>query len=62
MCIGQAGENLVRFASVMSRDRAAGRNGGGAVMGSKNILAVAVCGDKKIEHANFINDLRNFGN
>ncbi|MCK5517180.1 MAG: aldehyde ferredoxin oxidoreductase family protein, partial [Desulfobulbaceae bacterium] len=52
MCIGQAGENLVRFASVMSRDRAAGRNGGGAVMGSKNILAVAVCGDKKIEHAN----------
>jgi aldehyde:ferredoxin oxidoreductase len=51
LCIGPAGENLVRFASVMCRDRAAGRNGGGAVMGSKNLLAVAVTGDGKIEHA-----------
>jgi aldehyde:ferredoxin oxidoreductase len=51
MCIGPAGENLVRFASVMCRDRAAGRNGGGAVMGSKNLLAVAATGKVKIEHA-----------
>jgi len=51
MCIGQAGENLVRFASVMCRDRAAGRNGGGAVMGSKNLLAVAACGSGKVEYA-----------
>ena len=51
MCIGQAGENLVSFASVMYRDRAAGRNGGGAVMGSKNILAVAVSGFNRVKHA-----------
>jgi aldehyde:ferredoxin oxidoreductase len=51
MCIGPAGENLVRFASVMCRDRAAGRCGGGAVMGSKNLLAVAVCGKNKIDHS-----------
>jgi len=36
-CIGPAGENLVRIASIMTdRDRAAGRCGLGAVMGSKN--------------------------
>ncbi len=51
MTIGQAGENLVLFASVMYRDRAAGRNGGGAVMGSKNLLAVVVSGNEKTEHA-----------
>ena len=51
MCIGPAGENLVRFASVMCRDRAAGRNGGGAVMGSKRLLAIAVCGSYKVAHA-----------
>jgi len=51
MCIGQAGENMVSFSSIMYRDRAAGRNGGGAVMGSKNLLAVAVSGDGKVQHA-----------
>ncbi|SDP82608.1 aldehyde ferredoxin oxidoreductase family protein [Desulforhopalus singaporensis] len=51
MTIGQAGEHRVLFASVMSRDRAAGRCGGGAVMGSKNLLAIAVCGDLKIKKA-----------
>ena len=56
MCIGQAGENLVSFASLMCGDRAAGRNGGGAVMGSKNILAVAVSGSTRIESA----DSKNF--
>lgn len=35
-CIGPAGENFVRFASIINDyDRAAGRGGGGAVMGSK---------------------------
>ena len=43
--IGIAGENLVRFASVMSDvNRAAGRNGVGTVMGSKRLKAVAVRG------------------
>ncbi|MBN1314621.1 MAG: aldehyde ferredoxin oxidoreductase family protein [Anaerolineales bacterium] len=43
--IGIGGENLVRFASVMSDvNRAAGRNGLGAVMGSKKLKAVAVRG------------------
>lgn len=41
--IGPAGENMVRFASVMTRAcRANGRNGVGAVMGSKNLKAIAV--------------------
>jgi len=41
-CIGPAGENQVLFASIMSDKRAAGRTGMGAVMGSKNLKAVAV--------------------
>jgi len=48
MTIGIAGENLVRIAAVMLEGRAAGRCGAGAVMGAKNILAVAVKGTKKI--------------
>jgi aldehyde:ferredoxin oxidoreductase len=45
MCIGVAGENLVRFANVMTGlKNAAGRTGMGAVMGSKNLKAVAVRG------------------
>ena len=42
-CIGPAGENLARIAAVMNdRSRAAGRAGGGAVMGSKRLKAVVV--------------------
>ncbi len=45
MSIGPAGEKLVRFACVMNdKGRAAGRSGVGAVMGSKNLKAVAVRG------------------
>ncbi len=41
--IGPAGENMVRFACILSRStRANGRNGMGAVMGSKNLKAIAV--------------------
>ncbi|MCE5242762.1 MAG: aldehyde ferredoxin oxidoreductase family protein [Desulfobacteraceae bacterium] len=48
-CIGPAGERQVLFASVMNdRDRAAGRSGVGAVMGSKNLKAVAVRGTGSI--------------
>jgi aldehyde:ferredoxin oxidoreductase len=43
--IGPAGENQVLFAAVMNdKHRAAGRGGGGALMGSKNLKAVAVRG------------------
>lgn len=43
--IGPAGENLVRYAAVMhTPNRAAGRSGLGAVMGSKNLKAIAVRG------------------
>jgi aldehyde:ferredoxin oxidoreductase len=44
--IGAAGENLVRFATISNEGRHAGRGGVGAVMGSKNLKAVAVCGDR----------------
>lgn len=44
-CIGPAGEKLVRFACIINdKNRAAGRSGVGAVMGSKNLKAVAVRG------------------
>jgi len=44
-CIGPAGENLVPLANVMNEcNRAAGRSGVGAVMGSKNLKAVVVRG------------------
>lgn len=44
-CIGQAGEKLVNFACIINdKHRAAGRSGVGAVMGSKNLKAIAVRG------------------
>ena len=48
-CIGPAGENLVAFASVEHKYRAAAGKGGGAVMGSKNLKAVAVRGTKPVK-------------
>ncbi len=49
-CIGPAGENKVLFAAIMNdKDRAAGRGGMGAVMGSKNLKAIAVQGNMKVE-------------
>jgi aldehyde:ferredoxin oxidoreductase len=42
--IGIAGENRVRFATISNEGRHAGRGGVGAVMGSKNLKAIAVCG------------------
>lgn len=45
-CIGPAGENKVLFAAIMNDyGRAAGRCGGGAVMGAKNLKAIVVTGD-----------------
>lgn len=48
-CIGPAGENLVKFASVVNDYyRVAARCAPGTVMGSKNVKAVAVYGTKDI--------------
>lgn len=48
--IGPAGENLVRFACIINKcSRANGRNGMGAVMGSKNLKAVVVAKRKGME-------------
>jgi len=45
LCIGPAGENLIRVASIMNdRERALARGGPGAVMGSKNLKAIVVEG------------------
>ncbi len=45
VCIGPAGENLVRFAALMTGVKnAAGRGGTGAVMGSKNLKAIVAAG------------------
>ncbi len=49
--IGQAGENLVRYATVSNDGRHAGRGGLGAVMGSKQLKAVAVTGDRLTTYA-----------
>ncbi|MEW6078582.1 MAG: aldehyde ferredoxin oxidoreductase family protein [Thermodesulfobacteriota bacterium] len=51
MAIGPAGENLVRFASVVSQERSHGRAGMGAVMGSKNLKGMAAFGKQKIDIA-----------
>jgi len=59
LSIGQAGENLVRFAAVMNdRDRASARSGLGAVMGAKKLKAVSVRGTGKIEVADPQNYLK----
>jgi aldehyde:ferredoxin oxidoreductase len=50
--IGPAGENQVRYAAVIHDvNRAAGRNGLGALMGSKNLKAVAVRGTGRVHVA-----------
>lgn len=52
-CIGQAGENMVSFAAIMNdMGRAVGRTGLGAVMGSKNLKAIAAYGEHDVEVAN----------
>jgi len=52
-CIGRAGERQIRYAGIMNdKGRAAGRCGLGALMGSKNLKAVAVAGKMKTDLAN----------
>jgi len=50
LCIGPAGERLVKIAAVINDyDRAAGRSGVGAVIGSKNVKAIVVKGSNKVQ-------------
>jgi aldehyde:ferredoxin oxidoreductase len=49
--IGPAGERLVRYATISHDGRHAGRGGSGAVLGSKNIKAIAVRGTQRVEWA-----------
>ncbi len=52
LCIGPAGENLVRIAAIMNdKERALARGGPGAVMGSKNLKAIVVEGKEKNQAA-----------
>lgn len=46
--IGPAGEHLVRYATISHDGRHAGRGGSGAVLGSKNIKAIAVRGSHRV--------------
>jgi len=50
LCIGPAGERLVRFANVMTRHKnSGGRTGMGAVLGSKNLKAIVARGTMDIQ-------------
>jgi aldehyde:ferredoxin oxidoreductase len=49
--IGPGGEHLVRYATISHDGRHAGRGGSGAVLGSKNIKAIAVRGSQRVEWA-----------
>jgi aldehyde:ferredoxin oxidoreductase len=52
LCIGQAGENLVKYANVVSQHgRAGGRPGMGAVMGAKNLKALVFVGSLNLPAA-----------
>lgn len=68
--IGQAGENLVRYANVAfstsdqlrkgsKHMRFAGRGGMGAVMGSKNLLAIVVKGDREVRRKHYLSQIQN---
>ena len=48
LCIGPAGENLVKYAGILSDERAAGRTGLGAVLGWKGLKAITVTGNKTV--------------
>jgi len=59
--IGKAGENKVKYANVISQEgRGGGRPGIGAVMGSKNLKAVAIKGTKELPAAD-MTELKKLG-
>ena len=49
LVIGPAGENGVKFATIVSQERSHGRTGMGAVMGSKNLKGLFATGNAKIQ-------------
>ena len=49
--IGPAGERLVRYATISHDGRHAGRGGSGAVLGAKNVKAIAVRGSQRCDWA-----------
>jgi aldehyde:ferredoxin oxidoreductase len=49
--IGPAGERLVRYATISHDGRHAGRGGSGAVLGAKNIKAIAIRGTRRTQWA-----------
>ena len=51
LTIGPAAENLVIFATMLTDDGASGAGGLGSVMGSKNLKAIIVAGDKRLQAA-----------
>ncbi len=66
MQVGPAGENRVRFAAIMNMaNRANGRTGMGAVMGSKNLKAIVVKGSNawkpKVAHPDKLKGLARWG-
>lgn len=66
LSIGIAGENLVKFASIIAdRGRSASYGGGGALMGSKNLKCVAIKGTSSLEIAypsKIINEVKEINN
>ncbi len=61
LCIGQAGENLVKYAMIVSQEgRAGGRPGMGAVMGSKGLKAVVFIGSHDLQAA-YPNEMQKLG-
>jgi len=48
LCIGPAGENLVKYAGIVSEERSAGRTGLGAVLGWKGLKAITATGSKTV--------------
>jgi aldehyde:ferredoxin oxidoreductase len=46
--IGPAGENRVRYATISHENRHAGRGGLGAVLGAKNVKALAIAGSQRV--------------
>lgn len=49
IAIGLAGQNLVKFAAILSGRRVFGRGGAGAVMGSKRLKAIAIRGTRGLD-------------
>lgn len=63
LVIGPAGENLVKYACIISDLRAVGTGGMGAVLGSKRVKAISVRGSRLIRPKNserLVNAVRDF--